>query len=110
MRIDLSGHHVEITEAMRQAVEQKLSKIASHYPQLEACGVILTVERNDQHVEITTHYMGDDFSANAKNGDMYTALGNAVKKLDAELAKKKGAQKAKRHQTVAPSDPDKLAS
>lgn len=98
MRIDLSGHHVEITDSMRQAVDQKLNKIASHYPQIDACGVILTVERNDQHVEITTHYMGDDFAAEASNQDMYTALGNAVKKLDAELAKKKGAQKAKRHQ------------
>ncbi len=97
MQIELSGHHVEITDALREAVDQKLAKIASHYPQIDSCNVILTVEKNDQKTEINTHFMGADFSAEASHADMYSSIADAVKKLDSTLSHKKGAAKAQRH-------------
>ncbi len=97
MRIEIAGHHLDITDNIRQITEQKLSKIASHYPQLESCNVILTVEKNEQITEINTQYMGAAFAVEAKHSDLYSAIGDAVKKLDAALSHKKGAAKSQRH-------------
>lgn len=97
MHIELSGHHVEITNALRKAITEKLGKIASHYPQIDACNVILTVEKNHQKTEINTHYMGADFSADASHDDMYASIADAVKKLNAALSHKKSTTKSLRH-------------
>ncbi len=97
MRIELSGHHLDITDSIRDAVKQKLSKIESHYPQIESCTVILTVEKNEQKAEITTQYMSTSFSVDASHNDLYSAVADAAKKLDASLSHKKGATKSQRH-------------
>ena len=97
MQIKLSGHHVEVTDGIRAAVNNKLSKIQSHHPQLNALSVILTVERHNQSVEISTQYLGSSVAVTAANQDMYIAIADAAKKLDKSLSHKKGSSKAGRH-------------
>ena len=74
MNIELSGHHVEITDAIRDAVKNRFTKIESHYPQLDSAKVTLTVERNVQRIEISTQYLGTTLAVNAEEHDMYSAL------------------------------------
>ncbi len=54
MKIEISGHHVEITEAIKQSVENKFSKIGQHYPDIMSLKAIVTVERNEQKIEVST--------------------------------------------------------
>jgi len=97
MRINISGHHVEITEGIETAVNNKFQKIGNHYPELKDISVIVKVDRHEQSVEASTHYQGADLSATACDKDMYTAIQLTAKKLEATLAKRKGALSANRN-------------
>lgn len=98
MQIHLSGHHLNITDGIRDAVHNKLAKIESHYPDLDSLSAVLTVERQAQKAEMTTQYLGAKVAVHATNSDLYAAIGDAVRKLDAALAKRKGAAGAHRHE------------
>ena len=104
MHIDLSGHHVEITDGIRDAVKQKLEKVASHYPQLDSANVILTVEKNSQKIEVTTQYMGTTIAVQAEDHDLYAAISACAKKFEAKLSHKKGAVKANLHEKPVLTD------
>lgn len=94
MQITLTGHHVEITDGINEAVKQRLKKISQHYPQLARVDVIAKVERHEQCIEMNTQGL----SVSASNRDLYAALASATKKLDAALKHKAGAAKANLHQ------------
>ena len=91
MQINLSGHHVDITDGIREAVNNKFSKIKSHYPNLDTLSIILTVEKNEQSVEAKTQYLGAPVAVQGSNSDMYVAIAEAAKKLDSALSHRKGA-------------------
>ncbi|MGS2722865.1 ribosome hibernation-promoting factor, HPF/YfiA family [Porticoccus sp. GXU_MW_L64] len=97
MKLDLSGHHVEITDGLREAADSKFANIKSHYPDLTNLSLILTVERHEHKVEANTSYKGAPVAVHASNDDMYAALANASSKLSAALAHRKGAASAGRH-------------
>lgn len=97
MQINLSGHHVEITDGIRTAVQNKFSKIQSHYPSLDTLSIILTVERNQQSVEAKTQFLGTLVAVQGTDNDLYIAIAEAAKKLEAALAHRKGATTAHRH-------------
>jgi len=97
MKIELAGHHVEITEALQEAVHNKFKKIKTHYPDIDTLSVILTVERKEQKLEVNTSYMGSPVSACATNDDLYTAIANGAKKLDSALAHRKGSLNSRRN-------------
>lgn len=109
MHIDLSGQHVEITDSIRETVNQKLAKIGTHYPQLDAVNVIVSVEKNSQNVEMNTQFMGAPISIHASELDLYAAIASGVKKLDAKLAHKKGAKNAHLHEKPVLADNEDLA-
>jgi putative sigma-54 modulation protein len=96
MQINLSGHHVEITDGIRDAVNHKFAKIHTHYPSLDTISIIVTVERNEQSVEAKTQFLGAPVAVFGTNDDMYVAIADAAKKLNAALAHRKGATSAHR--------------
>lgn len=98
MQINLSGRHVAITDSIREAVNTRFSKVHSHYPSLDSLSVILTVERNEQRVEANTQYVGAPVAVQGSNHDLYIAIAEAAKKLDAALAHRKGATATHRHE------------
>ena len=93
MKIQLSGHHVEITEGLREAVNRKFNKVISHHPEIESIAVRLTVEPNEQRVEVDTRYFGSTISVHAKDDDLYVAINDAAKKFDSALSHKRGVAK-----------------
>jgi len=97
MKIEISGHHVEITEAIKQSVENKFSKIGQHYPDIMSLKAIVTVERNVQKIEVSTVYEGVSISVNASDKELYSAIASAVKKLESSLSHRKGVLKANLH-------------
>ena len=100
MKIDLSGHHVDITDGIRDAVSSKFQKISSHYPDIEKLVILLNVERNEQTVDAHTQYLGHTVNVKASHVDLYAAIAEAVKKLDAALNNKKGSAKAGLHSKI----------
>lgn len=98
MQINLSGRHVAITDSIREAVQNRFSKVQSHYPSLDSLSIILTVERNEQRVEANTQFAGAPVAVQSSNHDLYIAITEAAKKLDAALAHRKGATATHRHE------------
>ncbi|WP_057830907.1 ribosome hibernation-promoting factor, HPF/YfiA family [Colwellia sp. TT2012] len=97
MKINLSGHHVEVNDSIKEHIEEKFSKIASHFPTLIALDVIISKEHHKYQVELTTNYEGGRISTAGTNEVMYPAIANAAKKLDAALKHRKGQLKANLH-------------
>ena len=79
MNLNLTGHHVEITPAMRDYVTSKLSKITRHFDHVIDVTVILSVEKLQQKAEANVHVRGRDIFVETEGADQ--ALG--VSRTDA---------------------------
>jgi putative sigma-54 modulation protein len=90
MRLKLTGHHVEVSSALRGYVEKKLlERIARHFDQLIDVHCVLTVEKLRQKAEATLHVRGCDIHAVATQPDMYAAIDVLSDKLDRCIKKHK---------------------
>ncbi len=102
MRLNLTGHHVEVTPALRGYVEKKLlDRIARHSDQVIDVHCILTVEKLRQKAEATLHLRGYDIHADATEPDMYAAIDALSDKLDRCIKKHKG-KRIHQHAPEAP--------
>lgn len=90
MQINLSGHHVEVTDSLREYVNTKFSKLERHFDQINNVHVILTVEKLDQKAEAKVHMNGGEVFASSINADMYASIDTLVDKLDRQILKHKG--------------------
>jgi len=106
MKINLSGHHVDITDSIREDIEEKFSKIATHFPTLISLDIIVSKEHGKHHVELSTKYEGAKVSVSNTDDVMYPTIANAVKKLDAALKHRKGQLKANLHAKPHSTTPD----
>ncbi|MBB1437826.1 ribosome-associated translation inhibitor RaiA [Shewanella sp. SG41-4] len=97
MKINLSGHHVDVTDTVKQHVDEKFAKIASHFPTLISLDIIIAKEHGEYDVEIRTNYEGTRIAAKGTDLVMYPAISSAAKKLDAALKHRKGQLKADLH-------------
>lgn len=97
MKINLSGHHVDVTDGVKEHIEEKLSKIANHFPTLISLDIILSKEHGRFGAEITTNYEGGRISVSAQDDVMYPSIASVAKKLDAALKHRKGQLKANLH-------------
>ncbi len=89
MQLKLTGHHVELTDALRSAVEKKLERISRHFDQLIDMHVVLTVEKLEQKAEATLHVSGANLHAVAVDANMYAAIDALADKLDRAVKKHK---------------------
>ncbi|KAF0190682.1 MAG: putative sigma-54 modulation protein [Gammaproteobacteria bacterium] len=89
MQINLTGHHIEITSALRDYVTSKLERIDRHFDNIGNLHVILTVEKLRQKAEATLHVSGADLFADAEAENMYAAIDALVDKLGRQVKKHK---------------------
>lgn len=89
MQINISGHHVEVTDSLRDYVNSKLERLNNHNDRITSTNVILSVDKLEQKAEATLHVSGKDIFADATDLDMYTAIDALTDKLDRQLIKHK---------------------
>lgn len=89
MHIILTGHHVDITDALRQYVSSKMERLERHFDSVTDIHVVLSVEKMRQKAEATLHLSGNKLFADATDEDMYAAIDALVDKLDRQLKKHK---------------------
>ena len=89
MQMTISGHHLEVTDPIREYVTTKLSKLERHYEQITSTSVILTVDKLQQKAEDTVHVSGGELFAIAEHTDLYAAIDALTDKLDRQLIKHK---------------------
>ncbi|EGN74880.1 ribosomal subunit interface protein [Idiomarina sp. A28L] len=89
MQINLTGHHVDITDALRNYVDTKFSKLERHFDHINNVHVILNVEKLMQKAEATIHLNGGEVFATSEHQDMYAAIDALINKLDRQVIKHK---------------------
>jgi len=89
MQLTLTGHHIDITPALRSYVEKKLDRIVRHFDQVIDVHCVLTVEKLQHKAEATLTVSGAKIHAVASQGDMYAAIDVLADKLDRMVKKHK---------------------
>jgi putative sigma-54 modulation protein len=89
MNINITGHHIDITPALREHVQQKLERPIRHFDHVTSVHVILSVEKLQQKAEVTLHVKGKDIFADAVDTDLYVAIDQMADKLDRQVLKHK---------------------
>lgn len=89
MNLNISGHHLDLTDSLRSYVTQKLQRVERHFDHLIDANVILTVDKLDHKAEATLHASGANLHAEAVTDDMYAAIDQLIDKLDRQTVKHK---------------------
>lgn len=89
MDLTVTGHHVDVTAALRDYVATKVSRLERHFDHMTAIHCVLTVEKLVHKAEATIHVGGATIHAEASEGDMYAAIDNLADKLDRQVTKHK---------------------
>ena len=97
MNLHLSGHHLEITPAIRGYVSSKLERITHHFDHVIDVNIILSVERLERRVEASVPLRGKDIFCESAAADLYAAIDGLVDKLDRTIVKHKEKSLAHRH-------------
>ena len=92
MQLKLTGHHVEVTEALRAYVEKRLGRVSRHFDEIIDLHCTLTVEKLEHKAEATLHVRGGTIHAVAVDANMYAAIDALVDKLDRNVVKHKEKQ------------------
>jgi putative sigma-54 modulation protein len=89
MNLSVSGHHLEVTPALRSYVESKIGRVTRHFDHVIDAHVILTANKVKQKAEVTLHVRGKDLHCESEEADLYAAIDLLADKLDRQVLKYK---------------------
>ena len=89
MHISISGHHVDLTDALRNYVADKFARIERHFDNVIDVHVVLTVEKLEQKAEATIQLNGAKVHAEEVQPDLYAAIDGLIDKLDRQVLRHK---------------------
>ncbi|MDE2402877.1 MAG: ribosome-associated translation inhibitor RaiA [Burkholderiales bacterium] len=94
MNLTISGHHLEITPALRAYVLTKLERVTRHFDQVVDITVLLSVEKQKekerrQKAEVNVHVKGKDIFVETSHEDLYAAIDQLMDKLDRQVCRHK---------------------
>ena len=97
MNLNLSGHHLEITPAIREHVLSKHGKVKRRFDHVIDVNVILSVEKLKQKAEANVHLSGKTIFVECDDANLYVAIDNLIEKLDRQILKHKEKHATRRH-------------
>jgi len=96
MNLNVSGHHLDVTPAIRDYVRSKIERVTRHFDQVIDAHVILTVDKLRQKAEVTLHVSGKDLHCECEQDDLYAAIDLLADKLDRQVLRYKDKRHEKR--------------
>ncbi len=111
MNLTISGHHLDVTPALREYVLTKLDRVTRHFDQVVDISVLLTVEKlkekeRRQKAEVTLHAKGKDIFVEQSHEDLYAAIDQLMDKLDRQVVKHKDRLQDHHHAAAKRLDAD----
>ncbi|MFN0182850.1 MAG: ribosome hibernation-promoting factor, HPF/YfiA family [Aquabacterium sp.] len=105
MNLTISGHHLDVSPALREYVQTKLDRVTRHFDQVVDVNVLLTVDKlrekeRRQRAEVTLHVKGRDIFVEQSNEDLYAAIDQLMDKLDRQVCRHK--ERLQDHHHTAP--------
>ena len=101
MNFSLTGHHLDITPAIRDYVMAKLDRVTRHFDDVIDVNVVMSVDKLRHKVEVNLHTRGKDIHVEAIEPDMYAAIDALADKLDRQVLKHKEKRELRRHEGAA---------
>jgi len=89
MKITITGKNIDITDALRDYVSEKLGRIEKHFDHVTNTNTVLQVEKTRQLAEATINARGAQLHATAEGVDMYAAIDSLSDKLDRQVIRLK---------------------
>lgn len=87
MNLNISGHHIDLTDALRNYVRSKLQRVERHFDHVIDAEIVLEVEKLQHKAEATLHLSGKTLHAEAVEADMYAAIDVMADRLDRQICK-----------------------
>ncbi len=97
MTLQFTGHHIDITPALREFTEKKLSRLKPHSDAVTSIHITFTVDKHRQIAEAQVLVPGQTIHAKAEDEDLYNAIDSLVSKLSRQLVKHKEKQTNHNH-------------
>ena len=113
MNLTISGHHLELTPAIREYVQDKLERIKRHFDHVIDVAVILSIDpltekEKRQRAEINLHLRGKDLHVESEAQDMYAAIDTLIDKLDRQVLKHKSKIQNHQHEGIKRYDSSEI--
>ena len=94
MNLTISGHHLDVTPALREYVLTKLDRVTRHFDQVVDIAVLLSIEKQRekerrQKAEVNLHVKGRDIFCETAHEDLYAAIDQLMDKLDRQVMRHK---------------------
>ncbi|AKJ69208.1 ribosome hibernation promoting factor [Pandoraea thiooxydans] len=111
MNLKISGHHLDITPALREYVVNKLDRVVRHFDQVIDVSVLLSLDNHKekekrQKAEITLHLKGKDIYVESCDGNLYAAVDMLIDKLDRQVIRHKDRLQEHQHEAIKHQSPD----
>lgn len=107
MKTKITGRKIDVTQGLKDYIEKKLARIDKFFSDDAEANVTLSVQKDQQIVEITIFHSGMIFRAEVSNADMYAAMDKAADVLERQIRKQK-TRLEKRLKTGTFSIPDDM--
>jgi len=85
MNLSITGHHLDVTPAIREYIQTKISRVTRHFDHVIDTQVMLSVEPLKHRAEITMHVRGKDIHCEAVEENLYAAIDVLVDKVDRKV-------------------------
>ena len=89
MQLNVSGHHVDMSDSLKNYVHTKFGKLERHFDSMTNVNVVLTVEKQSKKAEASVNVTGGQLFAIAESEDMYAAIDSLADKLNRQILKHK---------------------
>lgn len=89
MQVEISGQHVELTDALHSYINKKIEKLSAHLQSITSVHIMLKIEKHLQIAEGQVSFPGNQIHADAESEDMYKTVDLLVDKLVKQLTKHK---------------------
>lgn len=111
MNLMITGHHVDVSQALRDYVESKMERVVRHFDQIIDIAVILGIEKPSekdkrQRAEVNLRLKGNVIHVEHFAEDLYAAIDGLVDKLDRQVLKHKGKVKGHQNEAIKHISPD----
>ena len=89
MKMNYTGKNMEVTDALRDVTEKKLSKLEKYFQTDIAGNVTFGTEKNRKIIEVTINLPGTILRAEESSDDMYASIDKTVDVLERQIRKHK---------------------
>ncbi len=89
MKLTVTGRHIEITEGIKDHLNQKIEKTLPEMGDDTDIHVALAVDKHRHHVEVTLKAKHLSLNSKSETDDLYTAMDTALEKMEKQIRKDK---------------------